>query len=932
MRVPGDARSPMPYNAVGMTGTDENVLSFWGKARPLAPGRGPERHPLAFHCLDVAAVGEALLARHRGLGDGLFRLLGLPQDRAAPLVPFLLCLHDIGKFAKRFQAKEPLLYPACFADDPQPLPYDHGAGGLRLFDADGEAFRLPCTGGSRAWRPLISAVAGHHGAPPTTPQRNETRVTLRGDFGAQGIEAACAFIREAHGLFSLPQSVPPLDDACARRASFALAGLAVLADWIGSNQTWFPYRDPEGFEDLEAYWRDARKRAGKAVAESGVPPAASRGRGCLGYDVLIEEGAIPSPMQDWMRMLELPDGPALFTIEDETGSGKTEAALMLAHRLMAAGRADGLYLALPTMATANAMFDRLGKAYRALFAAEAAPSLALAHGSRDMHDGFRSAVLRGGRAEAPYSGAGGADDDSETTASASCAAWIADDRRLAFLADAGAGTVDQALLAVLPNRHQSLRLLGLMRRVLVFDEVHAYDAYMRREIEALLEFQAGLGGSAILLSATLPRKTREWLANAFSRGLGERSDAPTAPDGGGPDYPLVAVRAAGVRTCTKVAGRSVRSRTLPLRFLRTEEEALAAVEREARAGKAVLYIRNTVDDALDAYEALMACGLRADLFHARFALVDRLKIERRIMSAFGKESELADRTGKVLVATQVVEQSLDLDFDAMVTDLAPVDLVIQRAGRLWRHHRPDRWGQPELLVVGPTPDSDAGEDWFANAFPRAAHVYRDHARLWLTARALENAEAIESPGGLRALVEAVYGDDSEACVPEGLKSRFFDAEGRAGAERGIATTNVLKLSTGYVRDGGAWDRDVRTPTRLDDDPGITLRLARLSGGRVAPYARDTAPDQPWRAWRLSEVNVPARRVGDEVIPPGYADAVCAAKADWTRLDDGKRLVLLVDAGEGAMREALTADITTNAEASLWYSPATGLHWRCAAAR
>ena len=339
-----------------------------------------------------------------------------------------------------------------------------------------------------------------------------------------------------------------------------------------------------------------------------------------------------------------------------------------------------------------------------------------------MHDGFRSAVLAAGRDEAPYSPTGSREAGSETTASAACAAWIADDRRRAFLADAGAGTVDQALLSILPSRHQSLRLLGLMRRVLILDEVHAYDAYMQREIERLLEFQAGLGGSAILLSATLPLSVRKRLADAFSKGLGNlgNEEATHPAVSGAMDYPLATVCEAGARTSVKVPGQSGRARTLPVRFLRTSEDALTSVEQAARSGQAVLYIRNTVDDVLEAHAALTARGVKADVFHARFALIDRLQIEKRAVATFGKLSASRERTGKVLIATQVVEQSLDLDFDALVSDLAPVDLLIQRAGRLWRHPRPDRTGQPELLVVGPEPIADAG--WFSRAFPRAAYV------------------------------------------------------------------------------------------------------------------------------------------------------------------------------------------------------------------
>ncbi len=883
-----------------------DLLDFWGKAQPRDED-GPRWHPLAFHCLDVAAVGEVLLKHHRGLRDGLHRILGLPAREADALICFLLCLHDIGKFAKKFQAKVPDRFPACFDDDASgvPVSYDHGAGGLRLFIANPSSFGLPGGTRSKVWRPLVSAVTGHHGAPPE-PGGETSRVELKRDFGAKGIEAAHAFICAAQALFDLPQDLPPLDRERTRRGSFALAGLAVLADWIGSDQQWFPYRHACDFDCLEAYHAWARERAARAIVNAGVLPARAR-RGRLDYDELIGEGVNPSPMQQWAESVALPAGPTLFMIEDETGSGKTEAALMIAHRLMKADQADGVYMALPTMATANAMFDRLSDTHRRLFGTDEQPSISLAHGARDMHAGFQSAILCGGRRESPYSQVDGP-KESETTASMACAAWIADDRRRSFLADIGAGTVDQALLAILPSRFQSLRLLGLMRHVLILDEVHAYDAYMQREIEALLEFQAGLGGSVILLSATLPLSIRKRLYEAFAKGLGKPEVSLGKPDEG-TAYPLATVRASGVRTFNGVPGRSGHARRLPVHFLRHPDEALDAVEESAREGRAVLYVRNTVDDALDAHAELTARGLEADLFHARFALVDRLEKEKRIVRTFGKSSESTQRAGRILVATQVVEQSLDLDFDALVTDLAPIDLLIQRAGRLWRHQRKERQGTCRLLVVAPPADADAGEDWFSRNFPRAQHVYQDHARLWLTAKVLEDVGFIESPGGLRDLIETVYGDTSDEAVPDALKSSLWNAEGRAGADRGISNTNVLKLVNGYTR-MDSWDSDSRTPTRLVDDPQRTLRLATVVDGSIKPYAWAAGPDEPWRAWRLSEVNVSARRVGGEAVPSELsAKAEKVKRAGWSRYDEDTIMVVL----DGANSSTLSGQVLSPSE-------------------
>ena len=892
---------------------ESTLLQFWGKAQPVGD-EGPSHHPLVYHSLDVAAVGEALLTAKNGPASRLFELFDWPRRDVIQTICLLLSLHDIGKFAKRFQAKVPSLFPDCFDDELARLGsrYDHGAGGLRLFDADPNQFGLP--GHSRNWRPLVSAVTGHHGAPPV-PTANEGLRGLRGDFGKAGIDAAGTFIGSMRALFFPSKAPPSLKKAGMRAASYAVGGLAVLADWIGSNQEWFPYKERD--KDLLSYFNKARYCATRAVGQAGVIPSPSSDG--LDYGQLIGKEAAASPMQRWAECADLPAGPALFLIEDETGSGKTEAALMLAHRLMADGRANGLHIALPTMATANAMFDRMAKAHRHLFARGSQPSVALAHGARHMHEGFQDAMLRGGRRESPYSEG----SDGDTTASAACAAWIADDRRRAFLADVGAGTVDQAILAVLPSRFQSLRLLGLMHRVLILDEVHAYDAYMQREIERLLEFQAGLGGSAILLSATLPVSIRRRLAGAFERGLG--GNVADVSDSG--EYPITTICSREKSSTVGVPGRADRGRRLPARFLRSVDEALLEVEREAAAGKAVLYIRNTVDDALDAYRALTARGLCTDLFHARFALCDRLEIEKRIVSTFGKNSLSGEREGRVLVATQVVEQSLDLDFDAMVTDLAPIDLVIQRAGRLWRHKRADRAGHPELIVVGPEAGSDDDETWFSGFFPRAAYVYKDHARLWLTARTLEEVGCIESPGDLRRLIESVYGEDADTRLPEALKCLWWEAEGNAGAERSVATGNLLDLTKGYVRDGGAWDNDLITPTRLGDDPQTTLRLGVLRDGRILPYGGRIEASEPWRAWRLSEVNVSARKVGTEAVSPELAGAFRLAKADWNvNIERGKLLVVLRNRenGSGTLTGTVMSAGDSPAEVSLNYNSRVGL--------
>jgi CRISPR-associated endonuclease/helicase Cas3 len=368
-----------------------------------------------------------------------------------------------------------------------------------------------------------------------------------------------------------------------------------------------------------------------------------------------------------------------------------------------------------------------------LFVDDGLPSLALAHGASELHAGFTSSILDVGASEISFGA-----DDADEPASAQCSAWIADDRRKTFLAQVGVGTVDQAILSVLPSRHQSLRLIGLAQRVLILDEVHAYDSYVSEEIVRLLEFHAALGGSAILLSATLPAEAKARLLRPYGGTAVEFEN----------NYPLATVQSAANLEQTRRDPRPDTVRSVPLHFVATPREGLDRALAAARQGQAVLYIRNTVADAIETYRAIPG-GVRAMLFHARFALCDRLARQADALSAFDKESTPYRRAGCLLIATQVVEQSLDLDFDLIVSDLAPIDLIIQRAGRLWRHatrqRHPD--ARCEMIIVGPEPSLDANTSWLSRTLQRTVRVYDDHARMWLTAEALRRAGSIDAPGG-----------------------------------------------------------------------------------------------------------------------------------------------------------------------------------------
>jgi CRISPR-associated endonuclease/helicase Cas3 len=882
------------------------IWGYAGKARPLQGA--PPIHPLAYHSLDVAATMERLLGARPGFRRALVRASGLDEAVAVRWAVLAAALHDLGKYADGFQKKLQREWPGrASCPTPGARSTDHAAAGpafwsfqcrhalngrvttlapfARLLGGEGAAHRFA------RW---VAAAAGHHGRPVGEFTGGRDNVS------PESCRDAAAYIAALFELLPLPAE-PRGSEEESPADAWLVAGLVIVADWIGSNREWFPY-EPADY-DLPAYWPIAQERARKAVTRAGLASPSTPSAAFALADALGERGpdGTPTPLQQWAQDVAVRDRPCLALLEDLTGSGKTEAALILAHRMMAHGLGGGLYWALPTQATANALFGRLSRSYRRLFADAAKPSLALAHAATDLVEEFGDIVrefqeiVDPGANEDPLV-AGGEDEDE--TGSALCAAWLASERRKVFLAEVGVGTIDQALMGTLATKFQSLRLAGLADRILIIDEAHSYDGYTSRLMEGLVAFHAALGGSVIVLSATLSTNLKDRLLSAFRAGRAGRAspgrpliglDADTA-------FPLATLDASAaddkaippVETpCASARGTR---RDLPVRRLERGEDAQAVLLEAARAGRCAVWVRNTVQDAIDAYEAVRAAapaGVRVELFHARFTLGDRRRIEADALAAFGKDGAVEARAGRILIATQVVEQSLDLDFDVMVSDLAPLDYLIQRAGRQQRHDRGARRA-PVLHVLGPDPYAEIGLDWYAKPFEHAQWVYPDHATLWRTMKLLleEDGLNLESRSP-RALIETIYGA-ARVEPPPALAARDDEAEARLQAERAAGAARLLRVTDGYTRDARAWMDDERAPTRLGDEQRV-VRLARWDGAVLCPWAEH---DDPERAWRLSEIQLPVRRAAAR---PESGDAKLEAEAaklvaSWGRR--GKYVLLL----------------------------------------
>lgn len=852
----------------------KTYYNFWGKA-----GANGDCHCLPYHCLDVAAVGHILLERNALLRQRFALILGVDETVCCRWLPLFLVLHDIGKFSESFQNLRPDLmerlqgtqstkhYSVRHDSLGNLLWRDHlmdtlNSGKIGAFSVKGNEFD--------DWQDIINIIintsTGHHGKPPELCGSNNMRLHLANYFGGADLLAADEFTRDICTIFPLLDeqiTLPePFDiEERVRKASWLIAGFVVLCDWIGSNSEWFAFHEKS--MPLIDYWRNyALLQAKQALDATGVGRSQAV---CadMKFAHLFPVISQPTPLQSHVADCSVADDPQLFILEDVTGSGKTEAALLLAGRLMAAGRGSGLFMALPTMATSNAMYERMTKVYRLLFADGATPSLVLSHAARHLSTTFMASVF----------GAGKNVTDDETI-TAQCSAWLADNRKKALLADVGVGTIDQALLAVLPARYQSLRLFGLTGHILIVDEVHAYDPYMNKLLQNLLAFQAALGGSAILLSATLPRHTRQELLAAFARGC-EEQNTPQADSG---NYPLFTAysRETGLME-TAIEATPQRRCSVAVRLIFEQNEVERLIVEAARQGKCVCWIRNTVHDALAGYESLKE-QIGADsllLFHARFAMGDRLDIENTVVEKFGRRSGERQRNGRVLIATQVVEQSLDLDFDLLVSDLAPMDLLIQRAGRLHRHPRdergnplsegPDRRDLPEMIIHGPLPDENVTGDWYKSAFPKAAFVYPSHGCLWLTAKLLQG-KIMKMPDDARELIEAAFSEHADS-IPEPLRQRDQNADAQWQADKSLAHINMLKLGEGYTTTINQWREDMKTPTRLGGME-TTVRLARWDGKTlVAWYNQGDFP------WDMSQVNLRGTLVNEEA---GHDDPTLAA--------------------------------------------------------
>jgi CRISPR-associated endonuclease/helicase Cas3 len=805
--------------------------------------------PLAAHLADTAAIAEKLW--DDWLPEGVKQLLdaaGLSQEQARQLLIFLAAVHDLGKAIPLFQAKP--AYPPCLDLD-QRLQEKLKAAGLPLLPY--HDFKQPSkTPHALAGYVLLRQagcdlraaviVGSHHGKPPNSGWKKYGPGVYRDNYHLDKIgknawesvqrELIAFALRQAG--FSCLKEIPAPELA----AQVLLSGLVIMADWIASNSAYFPYarldeasppfdfsgRAQSAWEDLRLPlpWHGGQANTGQGWSHTDL----YRER----FPFLTQANGLQTAAREVAVSI---DQPGIMVIEAPMGSGKTEAALAAAEIFAAKAQRRGVFFALPTQATSDAIFSRMLEWLKHLPGKDAL-SLRLIQGKAEFNNQYKELKFFG------------EDRDEEDT-------WVIvhqwfEGRKKSMLDDFAAGTIDQLLLAALKQKHVMLRHLGLANKVVIIDECHAYDAYMSQYLDQALRWLGAYQVPVIVLSATLPARKRQEVIDAY---LGQSSTPqplidplsdreeealPTPSWVLRRDYPLITYTDGG-ETKARAMAADGPPRTIRLQFM--EDESLAATLEELLSGGGCAgVIVNTVSRAQE-LAARLSARLGAEnvrLLHSRFLAQDRAQKEQELLAELGKPDPGRARPDKrIVVGTQVLEQSLDIDFDLLITDLCPMDLLLQRLGRLHRHlrPRPARLGSPLCLLTAP-----AGQE-FA---PGSKEVYGDY---WLMRTRALLPDSITLPDDISRLVQEVYDDaldlglegDAYAKAREDKDKRVARQEGRAQTfrinEPWLGGNMVGWLDTDVSEKGG--EAAVR-----DSDPSMEVLLVQEKEGvfYFLPWIKD----------------------------------------------------------------------------------------------
>jgi CRISPR-associated endonuclease/helicase Cas3 len=689
-------------------GTETSVLSsltriLWGK---LSHDGSQNWLPLWVHLCDISEVAKLLwdhwLPEHTkrmiatGIGDAPVQ----DNDKLAyarKIAVFMAVTHDIGKASPVFQEKAAKV---GFGDVVDEIT----SRGLAISSSANEAQKRPFTHAIIAQailelqgldRSYAVIVGGHHGKPPNDGT-DVDRVTIFS--GITGVGKAgwddvqkefVQFALDKAGLIRLPEGQISIT------AQVLLTGFLIMADWIASGDGFPLVSRDYSYRSVGS----SEQRAHTAWSQLHLPEFGDFSEDCPWPSLYSARFAIdPRPMQiSSLQVALAADQPGIFVIEAPMGEGKTEAALAVAEVLARKYKTSGVYFALPTQATSDGIFKRIEKWIGKLHPRESR-SIFLAHGKAGFNKDYEGIKIRSNICtyEELYQG-------SQAYREAVIVNDWTQGRKKGLLSDFVVGTIDQILMCGLKQKHLALRHLGVANKVIIIDECHAYDTYMSSYLDLVLSWLGAYHIPVIVLSATLPPHRRKELIKAYGDawprtkkkknmlatvrsqiGNTKKSAAESLPMNN--SYPLISYTD-GCEIKEIALPNSGRKLTVKMECI-DKTRIVEMLQSLLAEGGCAGIIRNTVQKAQETARVLEECfGVEhVCLLHSRFISCDRVRKENKIRFLLGPGEK--QRTKKlIVVGTQVMEQSLDVDFDVLFTDICPMDLLLQRMGRLHRHAR-----------------------------------------------------------------------------------------------------------------------------------------------------------------------------------------------------------------------------------------------------
>lgn len=844
-------------------------------------------HPLILHMIDVAASADAILAREpETTRTKIAEILGMQWDNARPWLLLVIACHDLGKACPGFQCKWPKNLSSTGLHMPK-RPNDR-VNHAYVSQIALEAILLDMGWPDNLAEYVAETVGCHHGE--LARQTTIDKIRFDGEVvGNDEWRTARRDIVESLIDILHPGSIPTKNELSGPEF-ILLAGLTSFADWIGSNEEWFPFGTAQDCDDLSGWFRKRRALADNALDALGWEPRTPLMHESRPFEaVFINLVARPLQQAVAEAVNNLIAKPSILLVEAPMGEGKTEAAFYAHLQMQRRFGHRGLYIALPTKATGNAMFERTLQ-FLSGQSCDRRIDLQLLHGATALNDKFQQLKFT-------------AIHDDESGGEVRVAQWFTNKKR-ALLSEYGVGTVDQAIVPILPVRHYFVRMWGLANRVVIFDEIHAYDVYTGTLLLHLIRWLMALGSSVVLLSATLPASIRRELARIVNAKLPHQEAV----------YPRLSIFLDGEAVKqVHFDADPARRRVLTLKGISHELSSIyAAIEGNLPAKAMGLALVNTVQRAQELYRLFpegepiiidghrvgkrLADGTEVYLFHARYPADRRQKREDNAIASFGPDGLRDCR--KILIATQVAEQSLDLDFDLLVTDLAPIDLVLQRAGRLWRHHRQRRpTTEPLLIVAGLEGDRTIsfGEPLYWEK------IYGDYLLL-RTWSLLKNRDSITLPDEIDPLVQAVYEELED--VPEVMRERLQKAsgkeEGDAYASKAMANNEIIGLpdddswrNDNFVlddEDATGVHRSLKAKTRQGEESVTAIPLWPNDG-----FRRDCAPDYTTaKQWAMRSLNISRKDVIQKIrafgVPEGWRNSPLLRDSFALTLDEQGRWV------------------------------------------